>query len=141
MVNITQNSLVFTYSTLNCLSDEYYTDDTDIAIIKNTPAYIIVDVENIDKKETPKDFPIKGSDIYYITGKIRKVMKNDENAMPFNRGLSALIECLINFSRHKMVDEEKRKEYMKILIENQRIINKVSDEKTKKGYRRFKRGI
>ena len=59
-------------------------------------------------------------------------MKNDENAMPFNRGLSALIECLVNFSRHKMVDEEKRKEYMKILIENQRIINKVSDEKTKK---------
>lgn len=132
VVNITQDSLVFTYSTLNCLSDEYYTDDTDIAIIKNTPAYIIVDVENIDKKETPKDFPIKGSDIYYITGKIRKVMKNDENAMPFNRGLSALIECLVNFSRYKMVDGEKRKEYINILIENQRIINKVSDEKTKK---------
>ncbi len=31
------------------MGDEYYTSDDDIAIIKNTPAYIIVDVERIEK--------------------------------------------------------------------------------------------
>ena len=46
--------------------------------------------------------------------------------------MSALIESLVNFSRYKMVDDEKRKAYMDKLIENQRVINKVSDEKTKK---------
>ena len=117
VVNITQDPLVFTY---------------DIAIIKNTPAYIIVDVENIEKK-TPDDFPIKGDkNIFFITGKIREFIINDENAKAFNRGLSALIEGLVNFSRYKIVDEEKRKEYMDRLVENQRVINKVSDEKTKK---------
>ena len=132
VVNITQDPLVFTYATLDCLGDEYYTDDDDIAIIKNTPAYIIVDVENIEKK-TPDDFPIKGDkNIFFITGKIREFIINDENAKAFNRGLSALIEGLVNFSRYKIVDEEKRKEYMDRLIENQRVINKVSDEKTKK---------
>ena len=132
VVNITQNPLVFTYATLDCLGDEYYTDDDDIAIIKNTPAYIIVDVVSIEKM-SPDDFPIKGDkNIFLITGKIRKFVVNDENVKAFNRGLSALIESLVNFSRYKIVDEEKRKEYMDRIIENQRVIDKVSDEKTKK---------
>lgn len=132
VVNITQDPLVFTYATLDCLGDEYYSDDTDIAIIKNTPAYIIVDVEDIEKK-TPDDFPIPGdNDLFFITGKIREFVVNDENVDAFNRGLSGLIEGLVNFSRYKIVDDEKRKEYMDRLIENKRVIDKVSDEKTKK---------
>ena len=132
VVNITQNPLVFTYATLNCIGDEYFTIDNDIAIIKNTPAYIIVDVENVEIK-TPENFPINGNNnIYFIAGKIRKVVINDENVHAFNRGLSALIESLVNFSRYKIVDESKRKVYMDKLLENQRVINKVSDEKTKK---------
>ena len=132
VVNITQNPLVFTYATLDCLGDEYYTDDDDIAIIQNTLAYIIVDVVSIEKM-SPDDFPIKGDkNIFFITGKIRKFIINDENVQAFNRGLSALIESLVNFSRYKIVDEEKRKEYMDRIIENQRVIDKVSDEKTKK---------
>ena len=132
VVNITQDPLVFTYATLDCLGDEYYTDDNDIAIIKNTPSYIIVDVETIEKK-TPDDFPIKGDkNIFFITGKIREFVISDENANAFNRGLSALIEGLVNFSRYKIVGEEQRKVYMDKLIENQRIIHKVSDEKTQK---------
>lgn len=132
VVNITQNPLVFTYATLDCLDDEYYTTDDDIAIIKNTPAYIIVDVENVEVK-TPEDFPIKGdNNIYFIDGKIREVVVNSDNAYAFNRGMAALIESLVNFSRYKMVDESQRKVYMDKLLENQRVINKVSDENTKK---------
>ena len=139
VVNITQNPLVFTYATLDCLDDEYFTNDTDIAIIKNTPAYIIVDVESIEKK-TPDDFPIKGDkNIYFITGKIKKFVINDENAHAFNRGLSALIESLVNYSRYKIVDEKQREVYMNRLLENKRVIDKVSDEKTKKSMNDLKK--
>lgn len=132
VVNITQDPLVFTYATLDCLGDEYYSDDADIAIIRDTPAYIIVDVENVDIK-TPENFPIKGdTSIYFIDGKIREVVVNDENVQAYNRGMSGLIECLVNFSRYKIVDDAKRKEYFDRLVENQRVIEKVSDEKTKK---------
>lgn len=132
VVNITQDPLVFTYATLDCLDEEYYTTDSDIAIIKDTPAYIIVDVENVEIK-TPENFPIKGdSRIYFIAGKIRELVINDEHAQAYNRGMSGLIEGLVNFARYKIVDDAKRKEYMDSLIENQRIIEKVSDEKTKK---------
>lgn len=132
VVNITQDPLVFTYATLDCLGDEYYTSDDDIAILKNSPAYIIVDVENIEEK-SPDDFPIKGDNsIFFITGKIRDFVINDENAQAFNRGFPGLIESLANFSRYHIVGEEQRKVYMDRLIENQRVIEKVSDEKTKK---------
>lgn len=132
VVNITQDPLVFTYATLDCLGDEYYTTDENISIIKNTPAYIIVDVENVEIK-TPEDFPIKGDNsIYFIDGKIREVIINDETVKAYNRGMNGLIEGLVNFSRYKIVDDAKRKEYMDRLIENQRVIEKVSDEKTKK---------
>ena len=132
VVNITQDPLSFTYATLKCFDDEYFTGDDDIAIIKNSPAYIIVDVESIEKK-TPDDFPIKGDkNIFFITGKIREFIINDENIQAFNRGLSALIESLVYFSRYKIVDENQRKIYMDRLIENQRVIERVSDEQTKK---------
>ena len=132
VVNIIQDSLVFTYATLDCLGDEYYTDDEDIAIIKNTPAYIIVDAENIEIR-TPENSPIKGNNnIYFITGKIREFVINDKHAQAFNRGMSGLIEGLVNFSRYKIVGEEQRKFYMDKLLENQRVINEVSDDKTKK---------
>ena len=126
VVNITQDPLVFTYATLDCLGDEYFTSDDDIAIIKNTPAYIIVDVVDVEKKT------LKDSNLYFVTGRIREFIINDENAQAFNRGLSGLIEGLVNFSRYKIVDDEKRKEYMDRLVENKRIIDKVSDEKTRK---------
>ena len=132
VVNITQDPLVFTYATLDCLGDEYYTSDSDIAIIKNAPAYIIVDVENVEIK-TPENFPIKGdNNIYFIDGKIREVIIQDETVKAYNRGMSGLIEGLVNVSRYRIVDDAKRKEYMDRLIENQRVIEKVSDEKTKK---------
>ena len=38
----------------------------------------------------------------------------------------------IIFAAVRFVDDAKRKEYMDRLIENQRVIDKVSDEKTKK---------
>ena len=131
VVNVTQDPLVFTYATLDCLGDEYYETADGLAIIKNTPAYIIVDVENVEVK-TPENFPIQSDkNIYFIEGRIRDVVVNDETVKAYNRGMSGLIEGLVNFSRYKIVDDEKRKEYMDRLIENQRVIEKVSDEKTK----------
>ena len=38
VVNITQDPLIFTLSTIDKLPDEYYTDDEDIAIIKDRGA-------------------------------------------------------------------------------------------------------
>ena len=138
VVNITQDPMAFTESTLKTFDDGFFTSDDDIAILKDTEAYLIVDVEDIEIK-TPDDFPIPGDNkIYFITGKVRE-FKQDKPVLAFNRGFSGLIEGLVNFSRYKMVDEEKRKYYMDRLIENQRVINKVSDKKTQEAIETLKK--
>ncbi|WP_296884506.1 DUF447 domain-containing protein [uncultured Methanobrevibacter sp.] len=132
VVNITQDPLVFTLSTIDKLPDEYYTDDEDIAILKDSSAYMLIDVDEIEMK-TPEDFPIKNdTNIYFITGTIKDFVIRDESVKAFNRGFSGLIESLVNCSRYKIVDGEKRKYYKDRLDENRRVIEKVSDEKTKK---------
>lgn len=132
VVNITQDPLVFTLSTIDNLPDEYYTDDEDIAILKDSGAYLVIDVDEI-KMKTPDDFPIKNdTNIYFITGTIKDFTIRDKSAKAFNRGFSGLIESLVNCSRYKIVDGEKKKYYKDRLEENKRVIEKVSDEKTKK---------
>ena len=132
VVNITQDPLIFTLSTIDKLSDEYYTDDEDIAILKDAGAYLVIDVDEIEMK-TPEDFPIKNdTNIYFITGTIKDFIVKDNTAQAFNRGFSGLIESLVNCSRYKIVDGEKKKYYKDRLEENKRIIEKVSDENTKK---------
>ena len=132
VVNITQDPLIFTLSTIDKLPDRYYTNDENIAILKDSSAYLVIDVDEIEMK-TPEDFPIKNdTNIYFIKGTIKDFVINDKNAQAFNRGFSSLIESLVNCSRYKIVDGEKKKYYKNRLEENKRIIEKVSDEKTKK---------
>ena len=131
VVNITQDPLIFTESTLDKLDSSYFTDDEDIAILKDTGSYLIVDVDEI-RKASPEDFPIKNdASIFFIYGTIKDFVINDESVKAFNRGFSGLIESLVNYSRYKIVDDEKRQYYHSRLKENERIINKVSDDKTK----------
>lgn len=132
VVNITQDPMIFTLSTIDRLPEEYYTDDDDIAILKDSGAYLIIDVDEIEMK-TPEDFSIKNdTNIYFITGTIKDFIIRDERIKAFNRGFSGLIESLVNCSRYKIVDGEKRKYYKNRLEENRRVIEKVSDDKTKK---------
>ena len=132
VVNITQDPLIFTLSTIDKLPDEYYSDDEDIAILKDSGAYLVIDVDEIEMK-TPEDFAIKNdTNIYFIKGTIKDFVINDIAAQAFNRGFSSLIESLVNCSRYKIVGGEKKKYYKNRLEENKKIIEKVSDEKTKK---------
>lgn len=131
VVNITQDPLIFTKSTIDKLPSKYYTDDEDIAILKDAGSYIIVNVVDIEEQK-PENTPIDNDQsIFLIKGKIESVTINDENIKAYNRGLSGLIECLVNFSRYLIVDDEKRAVYMERVIENERMIGRIGDIQTK----------
>ena len=138
VINITQDPLIFTKSTIDKLSDEYFTDDSDIAILKDAGSYIIVDVVDINEQK-PENTPIDNDQSIFMKGKIRKIVINDESIKAFNRGLSGIIECLVNFSRYKIVDDEKRTEYMDRVIENNRMIQRIGNEKTKESMELIKK--
>ena len=131
VVNITQDPLIYTKSTIDKLPEEYYTDDDDIAILKDAGSYIIVDVTDINEQK-PENTPIDNDQsIFMIKGKIEKFVINDESIKAFNRALPGIIECLVNFSRYKIVDDDKRSEYMQRVTENERMISRIGNEKSK----------
>ena len=131
--------MIFTKSTIDKLPDEYFTDDSDIAILKDAGSYIIVDVVDIDEQK-PENTPIDNDQsIFMIKGKISEIVINDESIKAFNRGLSGIIECLVNFSRYKIVDDKKRAEYMDRVIENNRMIQRIGNEKTKESMKLIKK--
>lgn len=130
VVNITQDPLLFTYATIANLDDDKFTDDKNIAILKDAGSYLIVDVEEI-KEKPPRQYPVKSDgSVFEITGKIVDMKINDETVKAFNRGFSCLIDSLVNYTRYHLVDSEMKKFYDERLEENQRIINRVSDSET-----------
>jgi len=131
VVNITQDPLIFTKSTIDSLPEEYYTDDEDIAILKDAGSYIIVEAESIEEL-SPEDTPIKkGNGGYLIKGKIKDFIINNEMIKAYNRGFSALIECLVNYTRYNIVDDMQKEYYLGRVKENKRMINRIGNEKTK----------
>ena len=138
VVNITQDPLIFTKSTIDNLPDEYFTDDNDIAILKDAGSYIIANVVDIQEQKAENTLIDNDQSIFMIKGKIEKVVIFDESVKAFNRALSGIIECLVNFSRYKIVDDEKRSEYMERVIENNRMIRRIGNNKEKEAMKIIK---
>lgn len=122
VVNITQDPMTFAYATIANVGEDYFTEDKEIAILKDAPSYLIIEALNINK--------LLERDIYEITGEIKEVIINDDSVKPFNRGIGCLIDSLVNYTRYHIVDEKGKKYFDERLEENQRIINKVADSET-----------
>ncbi|MBQ6511912.1 DUF447 domain-containing protein [Methanobrevibacter sp.] len=138
VVNITQDPAIFTKSTISKLPEEYYTDDGDIAILKDAGSYIIVDVIDIDEQKAENTPIDNDQSIFMIRGKIQEIVIKDESIKAFNRGLGGIIECLVNISRYKIVDDKKRQEYMDRVIENDRMIQRIGNSQTKEAMKIIK---
>lgn len=127
VVNITEDPLTYTLSTIGNLPLEYYTDDEKIAILKDTPAYLIAEVMNIE------EIPISNDEkMYIIKSKVTEMVINYKCAKAMNRGIHCLIDSLVNYTRFNIVDDEKKDYFIDRLEENKRIIDKVADEDLKK---------
>ena len=138
VVNITQDPLIFTKSTIGKLPDEYFTDDTDIAILKDAGSYIIVNVVDIQEQKAENTPIDNDQSIFMIRGEIEEVVVRDESIKAFNRALPGIIECLVNFSRYKIVDDEKRSEYMERVNENDRMIGRIGNNQSKESMKIIK---
>ncbi|MDO5848719.1 MAG: DUF447 family protein [Methanobrevibacter sp.] len=127
VVNITQDPMAFAYATIANVPEDYYTNDESIAILKDAPSYLVIDVEDIEEKHAER-YPIENDKSRFeITGKIDKFVVNDDSVKAFNRGMGCLIDSLVNYTRYYIVDDEGKKFFDERLEENQRIINKVAD--------------
>lgn len=131
MVNITTNPLLFTYSTIGDLDDEYFTEFNDFPLLKNTLGFFKAHVIK-DTKHTKED-NIGKQNIHIITAEVESIFVSEcDGIKPINRAMSCVIESLIHYSRFESSSTDKRNEYWIRILELNRVAQKVGGNDEKK---------
>lgn len=136
IVNITTSPLMFTLSSTNTIPDEYLSriPETEIngelAYISDADAYLICKVKSLKSSYREND-PIKDTGVNFIKAKVIEMNINNKCVKPINRGIHALIEALVNYSRINIVDEKTQIYFIERFLESERIIKRVGNEEEK----------
>ena len=127
IVNICENPELFTWSLLDNLEKDDFSEDQSI---KNVDAYFKCKVTSIKEAVKQSDPVKKKSEANVIKADVCKlIIRNPVKA--YNRSFSYVVECLANFSRIDIVDDEKRKYYLDSFKEARRVVKKVGSKKDK----------
>lgn len=147
IVNITANPLMFTLSTTNTIPEEYLTrisnktkSQKELAYLTNADAYIICEVKSL-KNSFREDDPIKDTEVNFIKAKAVELQVNSKCVKPINRGIHALIEALVNYSRINIVNEEKQAYFIERFLESERIIKRVGNKEEKESIEILKENL
>ena len=134
IVNVTDNPLMFTLSSINTIPDEYLTkipkENSELAYLTDADAYFICEVKSIKSSYREND-PIKDTGINFIKAEVIELNIKNKCVKPINRAIHALIESLVNYSRINIVDEEKQKYFLERFEESERILKRVGNKKEK----------
>ena len=144
IVNVTDNPLMFTLSSINTIPDEYLTkipkENSELAYLTDADAYFICEVKSIKSSYREND-PIKDTGINFIKAKVIELNIKNKCVKPINRAIHALIESLVNYSRINIVDEEKQKYFLERLGESDRIIKRVGNKEEKEAIELLKEDL
>lgn len=127
IVNICENPELFTWSLLDNLEKDDFSEDQSI---KNVDAYFKCKVTSIKEAVKQSDPVKKKSEANVIKADVCKlIIRNPVKA--YNRSFSYVVECLANFSRIDIDDDEKRKYYLDSFKETRRVVKKVGSKQDK----------
>ena len=144
IVNVTDNPLMFTLSSINTIPDEHLTkipkENSELAYLTDADAYFICEVKSIKSSYREND-PIKDTGINFIKAKVIELNIKNKCVKPINRAIHALIESLVNYSRINIVDEEKQKYFLERLGESDRIIKRVGNKEEKEAIELLKEDL
>lgn len=127
IVNICENPELFTWSLLDNLEKDDFSENQSI---KNVDAYFKCKVTSIKEAVKQSDPVKKKSEANVIKADVCKlIIRNPVKA--YNRSFSYVVECLANFSRIDIVDDEKRKYYLDSFKEARRVVKKVGSKQDK----------
>ncbi|MDO8870608.1 MAG: DUF447 family protein [Methanobacteriaceae archaeon] len=129
IVNITQNPIIFTKSTLEDLNDECFEYYNEIPFLKDADAFFVCYVVKI--KEITKKNDLGSSKMSIVTANVEEVVKIKSQAIPLNRGIYAVIESLINYTRFELADNETKTIYWARIKEMDRLVKKVGSPQEK----------
>lgn len=137
VVNITEDSELFTWSLLDNLQKDDFNEDKSI---KDIDCYFKCQVTDL-KEAVKQSDPIKskGEAIVIKADVTELVINNPVKA--YNRAFNYVLESLVNFSRLDIVDDAQREYYLKSFSEAYRVIKKVGSKKDKQAIDKIKNKI
>ena len=146
IVNITASPLMFTLSSTNTIPEEYLSripetnGNGEMAYITDADAYLICKVKSLKSSFREND-PIKDTGVNFIKAKVVELNINNKCVKPINRGIHALIEALVNYSRINIVDEKTQEHFIERFLESERIIKRVGNDEEKESIRILKEDL
>lgn len=146
IVNITTSPLMFTLSSTNTIPDEYLSkipetkENGEMTYITDADAYLICKVKSLKNSFREND-PIKDTGVNFIKAEVREINIKNKCVKPINRGIHALIEALVNYSRINIVDEKTQEFFLERFQESERIIKRVGNEEEKESIRILKEDL
>ena len=131
IVNITKDPLIFTYSTLGELDDEYFDEFNGFPLIKNTLGFFKAHViKTIDKKRE-NDYNDGIGNV--VTCEVDDIYISENNEIvPLNRAMNAVIESLVYYCRFDHKYKDKQDIIWTHMKELNRVCQKVGNEYEKK---------
>lgn len=144
VVNITNNALMYTLALINTIPEKYISrikteNNKELAILNDCEAYFKVKVTKAT--EGSREDNLSKSDLYFIDGSVTEIVKNQNDVRPMNRGIHALMDALVNYSRIELADKELQEEYIKRFKESERIITKVGFKEEKESIKILKEDL
>ena len=131
VVNITDNPKIYADALYGNLENLEFVRDDDIAYLKNVDAYFICLVKSINEVEAQKDYVNEGAKSFIVTAENIKIVINKQGAKALNRGLFSFLESLVDYTRVDVIGDEKKEEYKKRFLENERVIERVAESDVK----------
>ncbi len=138
IVNITQDPLIFTNSALGDVDNDYFANYKGIPYFKNTDAFFVARVENT--KEITRKNGFGSSKMSIITANVEEVVQF-KDTMPLNRGIYAVVESLIHYTRLELADDQTRANYWQRIKEMNRVAQKVGSTQEKKALQEIIKNI
>ena len=131
IVNITKDPLIFTYSTIGELDDEYFDEFNGFPLIKDSLGFFKAHVIKKINKKRENDF--NDGIGHVVTCEVEDIYIRENNEIvPLNRAMNAVIESLVYYCRFDAKYKHMQKEIWTHMKELNRVAQKVGNEKEKK---------
>ena len=146
IVNITSSPLMFTLATTNTIPDEHLSRipetnaNGEMTYITDADAYLICKVKSLKNSFREND-PIKDTEVNFIKAEVLEMNIKNKCVKPINRGIHALIEALVNYSRINIVDEKTKEYFIERFLESERIIKRVGNDEEKESIKILKEDL
>ncbi len=139
IVNITQDPLIFTKSTLGDVGEDYFANYKGIPYFKDTDAFFVARVKDI--KEITRKNGFGSSKMSIVTANVEEIVQLKDQIIPLNRGIYTVIESLIHYTRFGLADEQTKSIYWQRIKEMNRVAQKVGGPQEKKALKEIIKNI